>query len=107
MKCQRLHAEAKAPRVAATCDAFPEGIPRAIFWDGERHFDPHPGDNELQFLPRPGFEDMEVKWRDPVRLERKRQEIERLKELRGWDDDTVRLVLGESAYRQLFGSSPP
>lgn len=76
MKCQRLHSEAKAPRVAATCDAFPEGIPRAIYWDGERHFDPYPGDNGLQFLPRPGFEDMEAKWRDPARQERERQQQE-------------------------------
>jgi len=32
-----------------TCDAFPQGIPAAVL-AGAPHFDPLPGDNELQYL---------------------------------------------------------
>ncbi len=76
--CQRLHRNTETNASPHTCDAFPEGIPHAIFWESEIHFDPYPGDNGLQFLPLPGYEDMEANWRDPVRREYERQEIERI-----------------------------
>jgi hypothetical protein len=37
----------------AFCAAFPDGdgIPDAILYDGELHFDPYPGDHGIQFDP--------------------------------------------------------
>lgn len=80
--CQRLHHAKAADAPQHVCDAFPQGIPDAIYWKSGMHFDPYPGDNGLQFLPRPGFEDMEANWRDPVRREYERQEVERIEQWR-------------------------
>ena len=35
----------------ATCRAFPDGIPAAIFVKGEDHTRPFPGDHGIQFEP--------------------------------------------------------
>lgn len=35
-----------------TCAAFPGGIPRAIFFDGNPHLQPFPGDQGLTFEER-------------------------------------------------------
>jgi hypothetical protein len=38
---------------SATCDAFPDGIPSAIFIDGRNHHQPYPGDHGILFERRP------------------------------------------------------
>ena len=42
-------------RSELTCDAFPDGIPRVIWFAG-LHDKPFPGDHGLQYDPIPGFE---------------------------------------------------
>lgn len=42
-----------------TCDAFPEGIPLPIIAGRNQHRAPFPGDNDIQYEPRPGFEEKE------------------------------------------------
>ena len=34
------------------CDAFPDGIPDEIIWEGADHHKPYPGDHGIQFEPK-------------------------------------------------------
>ena len=46
---QQIGQERRVP----TCDAFPDGIPDAIFLSGVEHDKPYPGDHGIQFEPKP------------------------------------------------------
>jgi hypothetical protein len=37
-----------------TCEAFPDGIPNAIQYDGADHTKPYPGDHGITYMPREG-----------------------------------------------------
>lgn len=39
-----------------SCDAFPDGIPDAIYWDGQDHRRPFSNDHGIRFEPLPGRE---------------------------------------------------
>ncbi|HMA37539.1 MAG TPA: hypothetical protein VKY74_24005 [Chloroflexia bacterium] len=39
---------------AATCTAFPDGIPEEILDGTDPHTDPYPGDHGILYTPRPG-----------------------------------------------------
>jgi hypothetical protein len=44
--CKHFHGE---DRTKNACDAFPEGIPRAIWAEGDDHKKPHPGDHGIRY----------------------------------------------------------
>lgn len=48
LECKHRHPtpEAGAPM---TCDAFPDGIPEEIIYEGENHDEPYPGDHGIRF----------------------------------------------------------
>lgn len=46
LTCKRLTGE-------QVCEAFPNGIPDAIYWGGYNHRNSYPGDNGLRYLPKP------------------------------------------------------
>lgn len=35
-----------------SCLAFPKGIPKEIAYGGNKHIEPYPGDNGIQFEPK-------------------------------------------------------
>jgi len=39
-----------------SCEAFPNGIPVEIFNGSVNHSEPVEGDNDIQWVPRPGLE---------------------------------------------------
>ena len=41
----------RASTDGATCDAFPDGIPRVILLDEHDHTEPYPGDNGIRYEP--------------------------------------------------------
>lgn len=43
-------------RHGADCDAFPDGIPEEILFEGADHREPYPGDHGIRFEVRPGRE---------------------------------------------------
>lgn len=45
VKCSRWHKDDPLP----TCDAFPAGIPTAIFYGDRLHNRAYPGDNGIRF----------------------------------------------------------
>lgn len=45
--CSRLRDADSHP----TCEAFPDGIPDAIYFEAFDHRDPFPGDNGVRFVP--------------------------------------------------------
>lgn len=47
--CARLHIYSKIGKEA--CDAFPKGIPDAIWYAKDGHREPVPGDNGLTYTP--------------------------------------------------------
>ncbi len=47
----RWYRSFSAKTMTETCEAFPEGIPLAFWNDQERHDQPHPNDNGIQFAP--------------------------------------------------------
>ena len=48
MECAHLHCTGDLP---GKCDAFPDGIPLAV-WDGDHdHTRPYPGDHGITFQP--------------------------------------------------------
>lgn len=53
---------------AGVCDAFPNGIPDAIFEDGRGHHQPVPGDHGRQFKMRPGGGQELARWETFDRL---------------------------------------
>lgn len=46
--CVHMH-EVKNYGDKWTCDAFPGGIPKAIYMTGMKHSEPYPGDNGIRF----------------------------------------------------------
>lgn len=53
-KCKHLHPDDDKPMgQPPTCDAFPAGIPDAIYTEGVDHRKPFPGDNGIHFAPKP------------------------------------------------------
>lgn len=46
------------------CDAFPKGIPQDILNNYICHTQPFPGDNGIQFEPKPGYETIKIKMKD-------------------------------------------
>jgi hypothetical protein len=51
--CSRLRALDPETGMGHACDAFPAGIPDAIYLDGYDHRDPYPGDGGIRFLLDP------------------------------------------------------
>lgn len=50
--CKHLHPRRNwEPGSPRTCDAFPQGIPREIWFDGVEHREPYPDDHGIQFEP--------------------------------------------------------
>jgi hypothetical protein len=39
-----------------TCDAFPQGIPDPIYFEGVDHRQPFPGDHGIRWEPKPGVD---------------------------------------------------
>lgn len=42
----------RADKPGLTCDAFPQGIPQAIYESSADHRKPYPGDRNLQFVAK-------------------------------------------------------
>ncbi len=38
------------------CAAYPDGIPKDIILARNSHLEPYPGDNGIQFEPKPGYD---------------------------------------------------
>lgn len=54
LSCRHLLTEPQNVGEAATCVAFPDGIPSAIYWDGRAdHRRPWPGDRGVRFEQDP------------------------------------------------------
>ena len=51
--CARYYAKKSHEQGVSMCEAFPAGIPDAIFFNEANHKVPYPGDNGLQFVPKP------------------------------------------------------
>lgn len=49
-RCRHYHRATSGP---ATCDAFPDGIPREILTARHDHKSPFPGDRGIRFEPLP------------------------------------------------------
>lgn len=49
LRCTHLRRDPHATK--NTCEAFPDGIPTAIFFDGKPHTRAYPGDHGLRFEP--------------------------------------------------------
>lgn len=47
--CARLHDQGSLKFYGRTCDAFPDGIPAAIWEDAGDHRKPFPGDHGIQY----------------------------------------------------------
>jgi hypothetical protein len=54
MRCRHLDRDNDE---ALTCDAFPKGIPRAIYMNEHDHRQPYPGDHGIRFAPIDGADD--------------------------------------------------
>lgn len=55
--CRRLFEGSGRTAVGLSCEAFPDGIPRAILMMDHDHHRPYPGDGGLLFSPVPGHVD--------------------------------------------------
>ena len=50
VKCETCkHYRLNDDKPYATCDAFPDGIPREIFAEEKDHIEPYKGDNGIMF----------------------------------------------------------
>jgi hypothetical protein len=47
----RTDANARQPEPTQICDAFPKGIPEAIWWNRADHRQPKPGDHGIHWEP--------------------------------------------------------
>ena len=52
LHCRRLDGESDTGK--GTCEAFPAGIPDAIWWQAYDHRKPWPGDGGIRFAPKDG-----------------------------------------------------
>lgn len=53
LRCKHFNENYERPMgTPSRCEAFPEGIPEAIYSRGEPHTKPWPGDHGIQFEPR-------------------------------------------------------
>ena len=54
-RCTRFRPEVRDRTI---CEAFPEGIPKAILLMAHDHRRPYPGDHGLRFAAEPGTDDL-------------------------------------------------
>jgi hypothetical protein len=56
LSCAHLRPSTDETKIDS-CDAFPNGIPREIYFGGRSHRRPYPGDHGIRFEPVAGFVD--------------------------------------------------
>lgn len=54
--CRRVDLDRKEPMQAPPCEAFPDGIPDEIYFEGFDHRQPFEGDRGLRYELEPGEE---------------------------------------------------
>lgn len=68
LMCRRLNTPSGGGNSPETCEAFPNGIPDEIFYDGFNHTKPYPSDGGVRFEATPGREADAAKWIEIVSI---------------------------------------